>query len=382
MSKFTNVVAKSPNFCATESCKDSCAADPGCTYYSSQGPDILYSKGGAAPPPGGGPPTSGPSPTPSGPAAPVFDLISSIKELQGLEEYLFSKLEDLNLNDPANVKNQNDLIEQINNLSTLRNDLFGQLGKIYINLDKNSQIERSALTDQITTTNMMEEQLNNLKSEVARILSARNNKKRMTEIGEYEYLRYSAHKNAMKTVAFVSLAILTFAYLLKQHLIPGIIARVGIIATISIGGVVLVKQVWDMVTRDNQNYNRFTQPSIASVTADGAYDDSVLEHDKKFFEQVFQFGRREANKEWGNLKQYGDKFKQALAGLTSLVDKKQYCWSQGLTYDQHRDTCVSSNQGGAESPSPSPSPSSNGQEGFQIVRAYQGGNNLKGAPFN
>ena len=87
---------------------------------------------------------------------PAFDLITSIKELQGLEEYMFQQLESINMNDPNNISQQNDIIKHINDLSDLRNDLFGQLGKMYVNLDKNSQIERSALTDQITTTNMME----------------------------------------------------------------------------------------------------------------------------------------------------------------------------------------------------------------------------------
>ena len=360
-------IAESPNFCAKTSCKAACEANPQCNYYSTaNGTSKLFGRSGAGGNGGGGiPPPSGSSPTPSGPAPPAFDLIASIKELQGLEQYLFSKLEDVDLNDPTNYSEKDDLVSHINDLSTLRNDLFGQLGKIYINLDKNSQIERSALTDQITTTNMMEEQLNNLKSEVARILSARNNKKRMTEIGEYEYLRYSAHKNAMKTLAFISLAILIFSYLLKKELIPTIIAKIGIIATLSIGGVILVKQVWDMVTRDNQNYNRFTQPSIDSVTLDGAYSDSVWSHDKKFFEQIFQFGKKEIKQEWSDIKQYGDKFKNALGALTDIADKKQYCYSQGLTYDVHHNTCVSSNQ-----------------EGFQVVRAYQEGNKLKGSPFN
>ena len=73
--------------------------------------------------------------------SPTFDLITSIKELQGLEEYMFQQLESININDPNNISQQNDIIKHINDLSDLRNDLFGQLGKMYVNLDKNSQVK-------------------------------------------------------------------------------------------------------------------------------------------------------------------------------------------------------------------------------------------------
>ena len=238
---------------------------------------------------------------------PVFDLISSIKELQGLEEYLFQKLEGVNMTDTNNIKEQNDIIDHINDLSELRNNLFGQLGKIYIDLDKNSQIERKALTDQITTTNMMENQLNNLKNDVQLILDARNNKLRMVEIGEYEYLRYSAHGSAMKTIAFMSVAILVFSVLLKNDFIPLIIAKMGIIGTCVIGGVILMQKLWSMITRSNMNYNRFEQPSLASVKVDDSYPETVWQHDKNFFRQVFEWGKEEAESDWADIKKYAHK---------------------------------------------------------------------------
>ena len=360
-------IATSPNFCASKSCKDVCVSNPKCTYLAvDDGPDddILYarSKDGTLLPGVPTPGPNGPSPPP-GPPSPAFDLINSIKKLQKLEKYLFQQLEMLNVETPNATKQQDDIIDKINDLSELRNDLFGQLGKIYINLDKNSQIERSALTDQITTTNMMENQLGNLKSEVYRIKAAKRNKLRMVQIGEYEYLRYSAHKSAMKTLAFTSLVILIFAVLLKNKYIPDLFAKVGIILSVSIGGVILVKQVWDMVTRDNQNYNRFTQPELNIKGHPGQYQYTVWKHNLVNFRKLFDLFRGEVREDWGKVKQAGDDFEDDFNKASGDASRAMQCKADGGRWDQPSESCKHN-------------------EGFQVVRAYQSANKLKSAPFN
>lgn len=318
-------------------------------------------------------------PLSNNPAAPAFELVNSITELQGLEEWMFKKLEAVNMTDTTNVKEQNDIVDHINELSDLRNNLFGQLGKIYVNLDKNSQIERSALTDQITTTNMMEQQLNNLKDEVGRILETRTNKMRMVEIGEYEYLRYSAHKSAMKTIAFTSLALLVFSILFRNRMLPDIIVKIGIIGTVSIGGVILGKQVWDMVTRDNQNYNRYKQGDFTDAMFKGSddYKDTVWTHDKKFFEQVWAFGKKEADVGWDDMKKVYNKGK----GIVDSGANRALCVAKAQrdpdwSWDANDNCCRNSKTGQCVA---SVDPTS---EGFQVVRAFQAGNKLIGAPFN
>ena len=240
---------------------------------------------------------------------PAFDLISSIKELQSLEEYLFSQLQAVNQETPQDTTQQNDIISHINQLSDLRNDLFGQLGKIYVNLDKNSQVQRSALTDQLTTANMMEQQMNNLKNDVQIILDERVNKMRMVKIGEYEYLRYSAHKVAMQIIAFTSLAILFFSYSLKKNILPPALSKVGIMASVSIGGVLTVRALWYMVTRDNQNYNRFREPELDAMLNEDS--ESVWQHDVNFFEKLWRGIKAEEKKDWKELKH---KWNQSAAG--------------------------------------------------------------------
>lgn len=282
---------------------------------------------------------TGPSTPPTVAPGPAFDLINSIQELQGLEEYLFQQLQAVNLESPGDQAQQNDIINHINQLSDLRNDLFGQLGKIYVNLDKNSQVQRSALTDQITTANMMEQQMNNLKNDVQIILDERVNKMRMVEIGEYEYLRYSAHKTTMQIIAFTSLAILFFSYTLKKHILPPGLSKVGIIAAISIGGVLTVRAIWNMVTRDNQNYNRFKEPDTSEIIT-GEQQESVWQHDVNFFEKLWRGIKNEGRKEWGDLKNEWDQTGGKFVHQASMINKcyaqnpsGSYCYAPTYNYN-------------------------------------------------
>jgi len=300
---------------------------------------------------------------------PTFDLITSIKELQGLEEYMFQQLESINMNDPNNISQQNDIIKHINDLSDLRNDLFGQLGKMYVNLDKNSQIERSALTDQITTTNMMEQQLNNLKNDVQIILDQRTDKMRMVEIGEYEYLRYSMHKYTMKLIAFTSLAILVFSYTLKNRFLPVQLSKAGILASCAIGGVLIVKAVWEMVSRDNQNYNRFIQPNIPAGGGVSGSPDTVWGHDKKFLSQIIHGIEDEGKKGWNDLKGAGANLWSHLSAAEQLAKNEAHCkldFTPAQQWSPQLNKCVPTGS----------------QEGFRVVRGFEDKNSLRSAPFN
>ena len=373
MSDFKQI-AMAPNYCASTECKADCDANPACQYYSTEnGNDILFKRSDNGGNGGNGGNGNGNGPPPPTPQPPAFDLVNSINELQDLENYLFGMLEEVNMSDEHSIDEQNKIIAQINNLSDLRNNLFGQLGKIYINLDKNSQIERSALTDQIVTTNMMERQLNNLKSDVSIILDQRTDKMRMVEIGEYEYLRYSAHTSAMKILAFYEYGYFSMFSIIEKKILPTIFPRIGIMAACAIGGVLLVKQVWGMATRDNQNYNRFTQPDAdADYTGKG---DTVWEHDKNFFYQLLHGAEADYRKGWGDLKHEIGILQHDLDQVVGLANKNAFCASHftpARKYDVQTNNCVPLD--GA--------PNGNGPEGFQVERAFKEGDKLDGAPFN
>ena len=251
-------------------------------------------------------------------------LIKSIKELQDLEEYLFSRLEQVNSEDRTNVSEQNDIIDHINELSDLRNNLYKELRDLYVDLDKNSQIERGALTDQLATAQIIEEQLNRLKQDTQGLVDAKTNKLRMVQIGQYEYLRYTSHRDAMKTIAFTSLWILAISLVMKHNYISKRTGAVIITLILSIGLIFLGQKVWDILQRDNMNYNQIEFPAPVSVTSGGG--DTVFEHDVHFFRKLWTGMKGEAVQSYDEIKGTADKAlsaaQKAEQDLEGTVNKK------------------------------------------------------------
>ena len=268
-------------YCADESCRSECAKDSTCKFYYGDEENKLYARGGDGPNPPG-PPGPGPNPRPKDA---VFNLMKAIKELQNLEQYLFQKLEEANARDP-NSDESSRIVKRINELSNLRTALFTQLKVLYKDLAKFSKIEQGALADQIISAKLLESRLNDLKLRKDKIQAVGTDKLRMVQIGQYEYLRYSAHKSFMKVIVFTSLGVIFFSMLLKNNIGPNILGTTGVILSLAIGLVVGGRQLVDILSRDNMNYNQINFGNDTSSKGSGG--ESVWEHDKKFFQTLWQ----------------------------------------------------------------------------------------------
>jgi len=319
-------------YCATESCRAQCTKDPKCMYYYGDDGKELYARGkgsgfpapGAAPKPGSAP--GGTTP---------FNLIKAIKELQGVEKYLFQKLEEVGAKNPGS-KEGDRLVKEINRLTDLRNALYGQLKILYADVSSYSKIEAGALKDQLASATMLETRLNDLKKKKAQLSAATTDKLRMVQIGNYEYLRYGAHKSLMKVLVFTSLGVLFFSLLLKKKIIPSTLGSIGIILSISAGLVVSGRQFFGILTRDNMNYNRFTQPEYGTGHAKG---DSILAHDESFFYKLFAGAEQKATStfadEMGKMNKQAQDMKTKAAASAAKLRKKSTI--KALTKDHDKE---------------------------------------------
>ena len=319
-------------YCANPSCKSQCETDPKCIFYSTEEPNAhLYQKQAGG---GGGlsplPPTAGPA----------KQLITSIQELQDVEEYLFQNLEKLNRDEPSNAAAQNEVIKRINEVTDLRRSLFVQLTQIYKFMSKHTFTEKQALSDQTATIKMVEYEINRLKQETQELMGAKNDKLRMVQIGEYEFLRYNAHRRLMKIIAFTSLGLVLFSYLLKAGHLGSKTGGGGLILVFSIGIVLLGKTIYDLAMRDNMNYMQYEFPSYEA----GSEDLGVIQYDERQFEKL-----------WGETEK-----KAAAAG-----DK----WSSYLKKEAGK-----AKRGADED--------ANKREHFSVVHPYSVNNPISAAPFN
>ena len=113
------------------------------------------------------------------------NTIKNIQELQELEKYMFQNLQNINKAD-SSASNESAIIQKrINELSTMRQNLFTQLKNMYTNVQANAANNRGDLADQIAVVEIVEKELSSAKANLNQLIAERDNKLRMVQIGEY-----------------------------------------------------------------------------------------------------------------------------------------------------------------------------------------------------
>ena len=210
---------------------------------------------------------------------------SAIKNLQQIEETMHKNLKQSKIaQNPAGE--QQELLGHIGKLSAIRENLFKDLKLEYDEALAKQSSGASQASTQSTLINNTEKQLNKMKTNLGNAEEVRENRKRMIQIGDYEFNRYEEHKSLMKIIAFTALGIIISVFLLKRQIVPEMYAQAGIVASGAIGFIFLIYQVIDMWYRNNMDYNKYNfgvlrspgppeswpqnQPSIWEVNKKGA----------------------------------------------------------------------------------------------------------------
>jgi hypothetical protein len=103
-----------------------------------------------------------------------------------------------------------------------------------------------------------------IKSEKERAASNANalkednsNKRRMAQINTYYTKNYEANTEVMKNIIFVSIALIILAVLRNKDLIPSSISTLGVIFVLTMGGIVVGKQVFDIMRRNDHDFDKY-----------------------------------------------------------------------------------------------------------------------------
>ena len=83
------------------------------------------------------------------------------------------------------------------------------------------------------------------------------NKRRMAQINTYYTQNYEANTEIMKNIIFLSLALMALAVLRKKELIPDSISTLGVIFVLTLGGIVIGQQAYDIVRRNDHDFNKY-----------------------------------------------------------------------------------------------------------------------------
>ena len=148
---------------------------------------------------------------------------------------------------------------EVANLTRARSALIALLASTYGTIKEAGQVfESGALYEaQKTAIDFISKEKARAASN-ADVLSSDNlNKRRMAQINTYYTRNYEANTDVMKNVIYVSIAMIILAVLRKKELIPGSISTLGVIFILTMGGIIIGGQVFDIMRRNDHDFDKY-----------------------------------------------------------------------------------------------------------------------------
>jgi membrane-bound ClpP family serine protease len=145
------------------------------------------------------------------------DILTNIENLQTLEKELFSKLEQSN--DTLTDDQLQELIDQINNISETRIQLYASLGDVNSFYSSNLQSTSTTLNTQTQVIQIVESQLNEYKKRLQNMEEDKWSKLRLVQINYYYSQMYQDHRRfimwilAAVTIIFIILMLSRYGFL-------------------------------------------------------------------------------------------------------------------------------------------------------------------------
>lgn len=193
--------------------------------------------------------------------------LKNIQQLQNMEKELYASLDTSVSGRSVSKSEQTQIINKINELSSMRMNLYLNMKDMYLFLQTNVSDTRNSLVSDLTNIGVVEGELNNAKEQLKLLEKERYDKLRMVEINTYYSDRYQAHTDVMKMIIFTCIPILIIAILANKGFIPTNISNFAIAIVASIGIIYIAYSMYDISTRDNMNFNAYAY-SNATGTSD------------------------------------------------------------------------------------------------------------------
>jgi hypothetical protein len=95
------------------------------------------------------------------------------------------------------------------------------------------------------------------KNNASALTQDNSNKRRMAQVNTYYTRNYEANTEVMKNIIYVSVALIVLAVLRNKELIPASISTLGVIFILTMGGIVIGKQVFDIMRRNDHEFDKY-----------------------------------------------------------------------------------------------------------------------------
>jgi hypothetical protein len=187
------------------------------------------------------------------------ELIEQISNLQKLEKKKYIALDILLKSNPSpdNVAQQNTIINDISEISTLRSKLFDILlnntsSNLKVNEEMNSNLEDKKKIITLEENDLMAKK-NALEADQQKI----SNSRRMVDINTYYHKQYAARVKIMKLIVLICFVIIFFVVLMHLGWLPQELVTVIVVIVLFAGLMYIGYLVNDMYQRSNINFDEY-----------------------------------------------------------------------------------------------------------------------------
>ena len=176
---------------------------------------------------------------------------ASVADIQAAIQGINTRLSVTGINGPNDT--------EITNLTNARTALITLLASTYGTIKEAGQVfESGALYEaQKTAIAFITNEKARAASNAAALSGDNLNKRRMAQINTYYTRNYEANTAVMKKVIYVSVALITLAVLRKKELIPDSISTLGVIFILTMGGIMIGGQVFDIMRRNDHDFDKY-----------------------------------------------------------------------------------------------------------------------------
>jgi len=199
----------------------------------------------------------------------IEKLLADIQNLQQLEQEQFNKIEK---NPNLSAQEQQEIIEQINKLSTMRTNLYTTLSEINAFYKNALTSSTGTLKEQTSAINIVETELNRSKKRLEYLEMQRNNKIRLVEINQYYGDKYVEHTTLMKVIIFTLIPIIILTILFNKGLLPSRLYYILFIIVGVVGAYYFWHTYTSIISRDNMNYQTYDWPFDPNSAPKGTGD--------------------------------------------------------------------------------------------------------------
>ena len=183
--------------------------------------------------------------------------LRNIQNLQSLEQNLFNSLAAGVSNGTLKSTDKDSIINQINQLSQMRSNLYTFLNNNSFNTVQNLAASNNLLSQQAQTVIIVENELNDAKSQLLNMQKEKYNKLRMVEINTYYGDRYADHSSIMKSIVIICTVIILITIIFNKGFLPSIVYYIMIIIIIVVSVIVLWYKYAMLISHDRMNYDEY-----------------------------------------------------------------------------------------------------------------------------